>query len=441
MHIRNILISSLIATAAAIDNPVIYWDAQAVATTGGITPAQQSPILGRTYAIFTGAIWGAAYETRANGQGVTAERTAISYAAHDILTGLFPQSSRNLDNALKAYLAEIKKEGGKDGDVAKGKKVGVRIANRLLKKRLDDGYNAYARYNGTWTATGPAPPAGEYIPTPPANAFPPAVPQAGYITPFAIPHSPSHYRIPPPAINSPIYQQYLDEVSKYGARNNSARTTDQTQIAYYWLEPTPSRFHNIATTILKGKPQGKDHHETAKILYLLSLAQADASITTWDVKNHYNTWRPISALRYDGIYLHNKTKVTNPTWTPLLTTPDHQDYVSNHATMGAAGIEVLTQTFGDNTPFTLSYNVTVDAYGPITRTYTSLKKAKIENGDSRLYGGIHFRFANENGYKIGEHVAKDVIKAFEKNALVGLEGVVEAKKGGYKKWKTGTRRA
>ncbi|KAJ3032534.1 hypothetical protein HK097_005209, partial [Rhizophlyctis rosea] len=177
MHVRNLIFTSLIGTALAVDNPVIYWDSQAVTAVGSITPGQQSVIAGRSYAIFSGALWGAAHETRHAKAGKNVENAAIAYAGHNVLAGFFPNLSRNFDNALKAYLAQIRTEGGKEAEIVKGKKVGQDVAKKLLKKRLDDGYNNYVPFNGTWTATGPLPPAGEYIPTPPNNAFPPATPQ------------------------------------------------------------------------------------------------------------------------------------------------------------------------------------------------------------------------------------------------------------------------
>ena len=136
MHIRSLIFTSLITTALAIDNPAIYWDAQATSAVGSITPGQQSVIAGRSYAIFSGALWGAAHETRHAKAGKNVENAAIAYAAHDILAGFFPNLSRGFDNALRAYLQQIRAEGGKDSEIGRGKKVGTDVARRLLKVSL-----------------------------------------------------------------------------------------------------------------------------------------------------------------------------------------------------------------------------------------------------------------------------------------------------------------
>lgn len=104
----------------------------------------------------------------------------------------------------------------------------------------------------------------------------------------------------------------------------------------------------------------------------------------------YNTWRPVTAIRRTDIWLPSRRNVSDPTWTPLLTpTPNHQEYLSTHATFGAAAAAVIRNwNRGDAINVTLSSNVTLDNIGVITRRFTNLTQAAKENGDSRVFGGV-----------------------------------------------------
>lgn len=102
----------------------------------------------------------------------------------------------------------------------------------------------------------------------------------------------------------------------------------------------------------------------------------------------------MTAIRYPEIYLKSGKSVTDPTWDPLLLpTPNHQDYLSTHATFGgAAGAVIRAWNGGDQVNVTLSSNVTIDNVGVVTRRITSLAAAVKENGDSRVFGGVSLFF-------------------------------------------------
>jgi len=93
-------------------------------------------------------------------------------------------------------------------------------------------------------------------------------------------------------------------------------------------------------------------------------------------------------------------------WTPLLPTPPHPSFPSGHSGTVNAGIEVLRKIFGNKHNLTLSTTTS----GEPPRTITRLSQAEDENGLSRIYGGIHYSFDNEEGQEIGEKVAKYVLK-------------------------------
>jgi hypothetical protein len=102
--------------------------------------------------------------------------------------------------------------------------------------------------------------------------------------------------------------------------------------------------------------------------------------------------------------------------TPLTPTPNHQDYLSTHAAFGgAAGAVIRNWNGGDKIDVYLSSNVTVDNVGVITRHITNITAAVKQNGDSRVFGGIHFPFASDVGASIGEWVGRETLKVFDDN--------------------------
>jgi hypothetical protein len=134
---------------------------------------------------------------------------------------------------------------------------------------------------------------------------------------------------------------------------------------------------------------------TARRLAQLDIAMADATIAIWNAKNHYDRWRPITAIR-----------VADPTWTPLLTTPAFQEYPAGHPGVSAAAAGVLAASYGDRTRFT----VTSAGAPGVERRFERFSTAVQQVQDARVFGGIHFRFATEQGALIGYEVADDVCK-------------------------------
>jgi membrane-associated phospholipid phosphatase len=103
-----------------------------------------------------------------------------------------------------------------------------------------------------------------------------------------------------------------------------------------------------------------------------------------------------------------------PAWQPYIPTPPYPDFPSNHAVFSSSVAYALSSLFGSNTPFTnRSYEgVMADlGNGPVnlgTRTYSSFEAMAEEIGISRLYGGIHIRYAIEEGWKQGKKIAQNV---------------------------------
>ena len=132
---------------------------------------------------------------------------------------------------------------------------------------------------------------------------------------------------------------------------------------------------------------------------MLYLTAADALITVWNDKAHYSFWRPITAIREaetDG----NPHTAADPGWLPLIASPPYTEHSSGHAGLSGSIVATLQDFFGtDRIGWTDTTN------GGLTRSFTRFSQAIDEVVDARVWSGIHFRTADEQGAKIGRQVA------------------------------------
>jgi hypothetical protein len=137
----------------------------------------------------------------------------------------------------------------------------------------------------------------------------------------------------------------------------------------------------------------KDKLETAKAFALASMAIFDGFISCWDEKYRSIRIRPETVINAS----------IDKTWIPVLQTPPFPEYTSGHSTISRAAAEVLTKVYGDNVAFNDSTEV---PYGLPPRKFTSFIQASDEASISRLYGGIHFRPALDEGAIQGSKVGQ-----------------------------------
>jgi len=127
------------------------------------------------------------------------------------------------------------------------------------------------------------------------------------------------------------------------------------------------------------------------------MAMADAAICAWDAKYSYDFWRPVTAIR-NGDTDGNPETVPDPSWTFFIVTPPFPDYVSGHSTFSGAAATVLAMFYGTDD---LRFTVGSDALPDVIRSFRSFSAAAKEAALSRLYGGIHYRSANDDGLAAG----------------------------------------
>ena len=319
---------------------------------------------------------------------------AAIQAFHDALVFAVPAKTTDIDKAAEKALAKLPDGADKTNGIA----VGAAAAAALITARTGDGAADDEPYAGEDAL-------GKWRPTPPANAAA-NTPQWATLEPFALTALDQFDPGPPPALTSAEYATALLEVQTLGASTGSTRTADQTNIAKFWAQQTHLPYYLLARTFAKSKELSVD--QNARFFGQLSLAIADSRVATWAAKYEYGFWRPVTPI---NSALDDGNAATTPDpeadWLPLLETPNRPEYVSGHSATGAAAAAVLASWFGDESSFAVTSETLVGA--AFTRSYTKFSDTAQENADSRIYGGIHYRFSNEAGLELGEDVAEFVL--------------------------------
>jgi hypothetical protein len=368
--------------------------------------------------------------------GPISMRAAISQAAHDTLTNLFPSQTQTFDARLAEDLAEVKNKGAKRRSVNLGK----RAAAAILTLRADDGSQHPELRVGTNDTDYVMNTLPGHWRQDPVSLIPLALGAHWHeCIPFVMESTDQFRTPPPPAMTSAAYAEAYNEVKRLGGdgvTTPTERTADQTHMGIFWAyDGTPSlcappRLYNqIALQI--ADQMGSSDLEVTRLLTLINVAMADAGMAVWDSKYFYDVWRPVTGIREadsgtgptgngDG----NPDTVGDPTFLPLGApasnlngpnfTPPFPAYPSGHAGFGGALFQTLRRFYGtDNIAFTFmsdEFNgVTRGNDGNIRpatpRSFTSLSQAEEENGQSRIYLGIHWSFDKTEGIAQGKRVA------------------------------------
>jgi hypothetical protein len=363
---------------------------------------------------------------------------AIAQVAHDTLNELFPSQGDQCDRLLDEDLRLV--PAGPDKQA--GIRLGKTVAAAILRKASSDGSAHAEPLYGVDYVAGSGP--GEWRQDP-ISQLPVALgARWGEVRPFVIP-SGQAFRVPaPPALDSPAYAAAFKEVQRVGGDDQttpSFRTPDQTLAALYWAyDGTPSlcappRLYNQLAMQIADQ-MGSDVVDQARLLALMNVAMSDAGIAAWESKFHYRVWRPVAGIRESdpgtgpsGAGDGNAATKGDPTFRPLgapasnNTTPDFTPpfpaYPSGHATFGGAVFQTLRNVYQrDDIAFTFVSDelngVTVDSQGRVRplvpRSFATLSQAEEENGQSRIYLGIHWSFDKTAGIAQGRAIADHVFQ-------------------------------
>jgi hypothetical protein len=253
---------------------------------------------------------------------------------------------------------------------------------------------------------------------------PPLTPQWRYVVPFCLPELESFMPPAPPALDSPEYAEAVNYVKAIGGVGSTLRTPEQSLIAQFWSDFSytsmpPGHWHLIAQRVARQRSNSLE--ENARLLALISLAQADGAIVCWETKFKYNLWRPITAIQRAD---EDNNPLTEPdkNWAQFLPSPPFPSYTSGHSAFSKASAQVLTHFYGTDA---ITFGTTSDALPGVVRTFNSFAECADEVGMSRVYGGFHFMFDNvagkECGRKVGDYISANFLLPNSTLPLIRLE--------------------
>src|SRR3989441_5359310 len=361
---------------------------------------------------------------------------AVAQAAHDTLIALYPSQAPAFDSLLTDDLAKISNK----NERANGVSLGQRAASAILALRANDGSQLPEPHFGV-----------NYFPNQmagywrqdPISLIPLALgAHWGECKTFVV-QSGSQFRVPPPPdMNSAEYAAAYAEAKAVGGDGvftPTTRTPEQSFIGIFWAyDGTPSlcappRLYNQITVHIADQMH-LGTADLARLLALANTAMADAGMTIWESKYYYDFWRPVTGIRESdlgtgptGLCDGTALTIGGPTFTPMgapasnLTgpnfTPPFPSYPSGHGGFGGALFQTMRRFFGtDNIAFTLVSDESnggtnnnprnVRPYMP--RSFANFSQAEEENGQSRIYLGIHWSFDKTQAIAQGRNVANYV---------------------------------
>jgi hypothetical protein len=428
-----VLVSTAVGSAAAGEVPdrsneaatagtVRDWNGHAVAaltnprattppTPGAIAGAGQAPSVAQLHlAMVQGAVYDAvnaidgAHEPYLGGRSAVSpsasmEAAAVT-AAYDVLVEVvvlgLPRPLQQpifnwLDPLYTASLAAIDPGDAKDDGIA----AGDAAARRMLAARANDG-----RF-GPFLFT-PGNESGRWRPTSGIND-----PFAWVVKvePFLLERQSQFRTKGPKRLESAGYAKEYNEVKALGGNGTttpSLRTPEQTALANFYTVNPVELFNRTFRVV--AEDQGLTLVEEARLFAMLNMAGADSFISCWDDKAFRNFWRPITAIQLgddDG----NPKTVGDPNWMSLIAAPPYPEHPSGYNCVTGAFMHTAKVFFGKNK---MAFSVERAAPGVpnVTRDYERFTDVVQDTIDARVYQGIHFRAADEQGAWIGRKVAR-----------------------------------
>ena len=380
---------ALTVVAACSDSSITAPDAPTLdrAATTGATPATQSrlasirwnelaralvaaertapPMAARYYAMLSVAQVQAVEAAHTAGHGQPAPqlhdavRAAVVSASAEVLAYAFPTHTAMLRGAERADIEAIAAQATRTADLGDVRRLGADAATAVILRAATDGADA------VWTPDIPTGP-GKWVMSPAVGM--PLLPLWGSVRPWLLARGDRFRPAPPPAFGSTAYRDALAEVR----RISDTRTPEQLHITEFWADGAgtvtpPGHWNAIAADL--AERHHLDEERATRVFALLNMAEMDAGIACWDAKYTYWLIRPSQA----------DPRITTP-----VGLPNFPSYVSGHATFSGAAATLLGEVF------------------PASRR--DLQAMAEEAAMSRLYGGIHYRFDNEQGLLLGQRI-------------------------------------
>ena len=342
---------------------------------------------------------------------------AAAQAARDVLVTFFDPATTAGAAAIAAFNSKLTTDLAAipPGPRSNGVEVGKKVAAWVLAWRQNDGF----------AAANPQPPAflastlpGIWRQTTAGAAGAAQFSRLGDVEPFGLVSSTQFLPDPFPQLEDARYATDFNEVKEKGAAVGSTRVLAETRTAQLWagaggfanVTNAGRIWQNVARDVARA--ESFSLVQTARLFALLTTSINDSVQTSQTSKFIYRLWRPATAVveaNNDG----NPATTADPTWTPLLGTPPYPSHSSNMTCIGAGAARMLRNVFGtDNKSFTPTWygsnTVTPPATTPpvvYSEPYTSFWALAINEGNSRIWGGIHFRFEIDTSHEACAAVA------------------------------------
>ncbi|HEU4453251.1 MAG TPA: vanadium-dependent haloperoxidase [Longimicrobium sp.] len=388
------LAALVFAQPAAADTVCDWWEfsGRIYNATTPRTPDQERAVTRAALAMFEAlnAI-DRRYESYLNfpaGDASASQDAAAATAAYRVLLHHFPAQKTALDDTYALSMAAITDEGRREA----GREIGERAAAAAITAGGIDPAIAQLPYRPRTTP-------GRWI----ATTLPQIEPHMLAFRPWVIPSAAALRPPPPPALTSATWARDYDEVRRLGGRASTERTPQQTLIARY-----RQAFELAPSMRLAADAPGRTPVRNARMFALYQMAFDDAALAMIDAKFHYDFWRPITAIR-NGADDGNDATAPDPAWVPLLGTPNFAEYPCGHCTVAATIAEVMKAETGPRP----AAGVRVSSQSipnAVVQVLPGWDEWAREVSDSRIYGGVHYRFSNEAGEEMGRRAARMVME-------------------------------
>ena len=374
---------------------VLDWERTLMTTVYGEAPPPTPPRTGIPVGVpLLGYTSGAMYDGLKRAARVGGSQSAaVARAAHDVLLAYFPADVDALGDQLDA-VGRIPDGSAETRGVHAGAAAARAMVSRVEDPRLNPDGIVYdkAAAPGIWPAT--------------TASF--LAPWLGFMDTLVV-HRPIRVDGPDP-IGSAAYAFDYQEVKNVGASESldPDRTDHQTETAVFFNSNSATMLGLGLVGLLEDDPLTL--RQTARLFAVMHGAMTDSVITCWRLK--YNGfWRPFQAIHHvPGDPLtddRNPATVPDPDWTPLINpNPPYPDYVSGHACLTAPAAETIRQVLGEETPLELA-----SASTGTSRVYDTISEIEFDAFHARIWGGLHFRDAMEDGYLIGHTAARRALAA------------------------------
>lgn len=314
---------------------------------------------------------------------------AVAAAAHDVLVHYFPARQAVLDADYADSLAGIPEGAAKQEGIS----VGQQAAAGIIAVRQGDGLEADIGFT--------MPPPGAGVWQLPAGVTP-QTPWVSKLRPFML-KAPDQFRPgPPPNLRSNEWAVEFNETKNMGGSDSLYRTAEQTDVARFWSTNAIVQYNTAFKQVILDR--GLSELQAARLYAMGNMVGADALIACFDAKYRYLFWRPQFAVPQadsDG----NPDTIGDPTWKPLLATPNHPEYPAAHGCFTSAEAEVFA-AFLDTNHINVDLTSTVPNLLHPTRHYEHVKDLVQEIKDARVWGGLHYRESVVKGVNVGRKVAQ-----------------------------------